>query len=91
MFITLLGIQFSILGLIALALGVLSMAILIYKQKMTWYIWTLWISIAAIWIIHYFIFQDYASIVDAIIGLILYFGGLYSILTKKGKKKTKKK
>lgn len=88
--INILGIEFSILGLIGIGLGIFSMAILIWKQKMTWYIWSLWISIAAIWLIHYFIFQDAASMVDTTISLILYMGGLWAILSIKGKKKSKK-
>lgn len=89
MFVYIFGIQFSILGLVAIGLGILSMGILIYKQQMTWYLWSLWISIAAIWLVHYFIFQDAASMVDTAICLILYVGGLYAILTTKGRKKRK--
>lgn len=90
MFITILGVQISILGLIAIGLGIFSMILLIYHQKMTWYIWTLWLGISIIWFAHFMIFQDVASLIDTCISISLNLFGLVLIF-QKGKRKHKKR
>lgn len=91
MFISFLGIQISILGLTAVLIGLASMIILIWKQKMTWYIWSMWIACGITWFCHFIVFQDVASLIDTSISLILSILGLISLLQKKKRKKTKKK
>lgn len=86
MFLTLFGIQISILGLIAVILGVAIMIILIWTQKTSWYVWLLWIILSIIWLWHFWIFQDVASLIDTSIFLLLSILGLIGMNRRKKKK-----
>ena len=89
MLFSMFGVQISILGLVAVFLWILSMIILIYTQKMTWYVWIIWITMSTVWFIHYWMFQDVASLIDSVIAFSLNVAGFFALISKRKKKKKK--